>query len=103
MWWRITDDHARANRRFRRVGSIGRRVLDPRELRECEAHRRVHALRRIAAAIGRKRPKPHARFFEARGEIPRLRFPLVGLVAIANNADAHAFGHAAEELDEIVD
>ena len=103
MWRRITDDHARANRWLWRVGGVGRRILDPRELRECEAHRCVHALWGVAATVGRKRPKSRARFFKARGEIPRLRFPLVGLVAVADDTDAHAFGHAAEEFNEIVD
>ena len=96
---RITNNHARANRRL----SGRQRILQPRQLREGEFHRRVHALRRVASALGREIPQSFARFIEARREVPRFGFPTVRVIAIANNAEAQTSGDAAEKVDEFID
>ena len=95
----VADDHARPDR----LREFGADIGHPRELRQRELDRGVDALGRIAAAVRGERPEVLPRLGEARGEVPRLRLPLVGPVAVADDPDAHALRDAPEEGEEVVD
>ena len=63
----------------------------------------MHGFRRVAASLGRERPESRACLVDTAREVPAAGLPVVGLVAVAHDADANALGHAAEEVDEVVD
>jgi hypothetical protein len=86
-----------------RLRRVDRSIGQPRESRERELERGVHALGRIAAAFRGERPEPGAGLVEALREVPSAGLPVIGLVAVSHDADAHAPRHAAEEVHEVVD